>query len=123
MKDIDLPALLGDLRSIALDAGRIIMEIYDRDDFSVTEKDDKSPVTEADQKAEDLIEARLLECAPGITIIAEEAVAAGRMPEAADQFFLVDPLDGTKSFCETRRRIHCEHWPWSRTAFPSRVSC
>jgi 3'(2'),5'-bisphosphate nucleotidase len=35
---------------------------------------------------------------PGIPVIAEEEVAAGRMPETLDDFILVDPLDGTKEF-------------------------
>jgi 3'(2'),5'-bisphosphate nucleotidase len=35
---------------------------------------------------------------PGVPVIAEEAVAAGAVPEIGKRFFLVDPLDGTKEF-------------------------
>src|SRR5262249_40827301 len=56
------------------------------------------PVTEADRRAEEIIVAGLRRLAPHVGIIAEEAVAAGHVPETTDQFFLVDPLDGTKEF-------------------------
>ena len=46
--------LVNKVREIALRAGEAIMEVYSTD-FSVDRKDDKSPVTEADQKAETLI--------------------------------------------------------------------
>jgi 3'(2'),5'-bisphosphate nucleotidase len=65
-------------------------------------KTDASPVTAADEEAEALILARLASIAPGIPVIAEEAMAAGRsLPHdaiAGHRFFLVDPLDGTKEF-------------------------
>src|SRR5262249_26989069 len=44
----------------------------------------------------------LAKAAPDIPIIAEEEVAAGRVPAIADEFFLVDPLDGTKEFIQKR---------------------
>lgn len=97
MTSTDLPDLLSDLRRIALEAGQIIMRIYDRD-FGVTQKADDSPVTEADERAEAHILAALAGIAPDIPVVAEEAVAAGHLPAEADRFFLVDPLDGTKSF-------------------------
>jgi len=61
-------------------------------------KDDASPVTVADEEAEVLILRRLAQVAPGIPIVAEEEVAAGRVPSIGEKFFLVDPLDGTKEF-------------------------
>jgi len=86
-----------DLADIAFDAGRAIMAIYETD-FAVERKDDASPVTEADEKAEAIILDRLKTIAPDIPVIAEESAAAGNIPEVADCFFLVDPLDGTKEF-------------------------
>lgn len=83
----------------AIDAGVVIMEIYNSADGIDTDtKGDDSPVTLADQKAEDLILAVLKEAAPGVPVLAEEAVAAGDIPDVGEQFFLVDPLDGTKEF-------------------------
>ena len=45
---------------------------------------------------------RLKEIAPQIPVIAEEEVAAGRVPSVGREFFLVDPLDGTKEFIQKR---------------------
>ena len=63
------------------------------------EKPDASPVTEADERAERVILDALSHLVPGELILAEEQAAAGGLPgEAADVFWLVDPLDGTKEF-------------------------
>lgn len=90
-------ALLEQLTPLIRDAGRVIMDIY-ATDFDVTRKGDDSPVTQADQKAETVILAGLAKVAPGIPVVAEEAVSAGNIPDVSDRFFLVDPLDGTKEF-------------------------
>ena len=82
---------------IARRAGALILEVY-ATDFAVRGKDDASPVTEADERAEALIVPALRELAPGVPVVAEEAVAAGQVPEVGDWFWLVDPLDGTKEF-------------------------
>ena len=55
-------------------------------------------MTEADRAAELIILAALARAAPGVPVIAEEEVAAGRIPAHDDIYFLVDPLDGTKEF-------------------------
>lgn len=81
----------------ALAAGAEIMAVY-AGDFAVIEKPDATPVTEADLRAEAVILARLEAIAPGVPVVAEEAAAAGIVPEIADRFFLVDPLDGSKEF-------------------------
>ncbi|MEQ3745975.1 MAG: 3'(2'),5'-bisphosphate nucleotidase CysQ [Henriciella sp.] len=89
------------LARIALDAGKLIMDVY-ATDFDVDRKDDSSPVTEADQKAETLILAALKEADPTLPVIAEEEAAAGNVPEHDGWFALVDPLDGTKEFINKR---------------------
>jgi 3'(2'), 5'-bisphosphate nucleotidase len=90
-------ALLDELAQIARRAGAAILEVY-RSDFQARAKDDASPVTEADERAEAIIVAALRELTPEIPVVAEEAVAAGRLPVVGDEFWLVDPLDGTKEF-------------------------
>ena len=66
--------------------------------FEVEHKSDLSPVTVCDRAAEAIILAALANAAPGVPVIAEEEVAAGRIPQHGDTYFLVDPLDGTKEF-------------------------
>lgn len=90
-------SLLSELSDISIDAGARIMTLYERP-IAVTEKDDKSPVTEADQAAEDIILARLSKAFSDIPIVSEEAAAAGHIPDFGDRFFLVDPLDGTREY-------------------------
>ncbi len=89
--------LLEPLCAIARRAGEAIMTIY-ATDFAVRDKNDASPVTEADEKAEAVILAELARLTPDIPVISEEAAAAGRIPKVEQRFWLVDPLDGTKEF-------------------------
>ncbi len=81
----------------ALAAGAAILDVY-RNGMDVSLKADSSPVTQADELAEEIIVSALTEAFPDIPVIAEEAVAAGHVPEIGTRFFLVDPLDGTKEF-------------------------
>jgi 3'(2'), 5'-bisphosphate nucleotidase len=89
--------LLEEIAAAAREAGAAIIDIVARG-FDVEHKGDLSPVTEADRAAELIILAALAKAAPGVPVIAEEEVAAGRIPDHAGTFFLVDPLDGTKEF-------------------------
>jgi 3'(2'), 5'-bisphosphate nucleotidase len=93
----DYARLLEDIAVAAREAGQAILEIVRRG-FDVEHKQDSSPVTEADRAAELIILAALARAAPGVPVIAEEEVAAGRIPAHGDTYFLVDPLDGTKEF-------------------------
>ncbi|HEX6740602.1 MAG TPA: 3'(2'),5'-bisphosphate nucleotidase CysQ [Sphingomicrobium sp.] len=93
----DYGGLLDDLADAAREAGEAIRAIVRRG-FDVEAKSDRSPVTEADRAAELIILAALARAAPGVPVIAEEEVAAGRIPAHGRSFFLVDPLDGTKEF-------------------------
>lgn len=91
-------ALAGAIRDLAVAAGKEIMRFYGRD-VTVEQKADASPVTDADRAAEDIILAGLGLMAPDIPTVAEEAVAAGRVPDiSGGRFWLVDPLDGTREF-------------------------
>jgi len=94
---LDNRRLLEELGETAREAGEAILEIVRRG-FDVEHKQDSSPVTEADRAAELIILAALARAAPGVPVIAEEEVAAGRIPAHGDTYFLVDPLDGTKEF-------------------------
>jgi 3'(2'), 5'-bisphosphate nucleotidase len=83
---------------LARAAAREIMRIY-AGDLGVRDKADKSPVTDADHAAEAIIVAGLRTLTPDTPVVAEEEMAAGRIPEIGHgPFWLVDPLDGTKEF-------------------------
>jgi 3'(2'), 5'-bisphosphate nucleotidase len=94
----DYVALLPGLRALAREAGAAIMDVYSQP-FEVLSKDDNSPVTAADIKAEAIILAGLAKLTPDIPVVSEEAAAAGkRFDVSGGRFWLVDPLDGTKEF-------------------------
>jgi 3'(2'), 5'-bisphosphate nucleotidase len=100
MSDIqNTPGLLEAMAAAALEAGRAAHQIY-LGSFEVQRKADQSPVTAADHAAEAIILEHLKVAAPGVPVVAEEEVAAGRVPAISKEFFLVDPLDGTKEFVQ-----------------------
>jgi 3'(2'), 5'-bisphosphate nucleotidase len=79
-------------------AAREIMRIY-AGDLGERTKADKSPVTDADHAAEEIIVRGLRALTPDTPVVAEEEMAAGRVPKVdGGPFWLVDPLDGTKEF-------------------------
>lgn len=83
--------------AIAKDAGAKIMEIYQRD-FAVYEKQDTSPLTEADLAAHKCIVAGL-EAISDLPILSEESAdIPWEERKTWNQYWLVDPLDGTKEF-------------------------
>ncbi|WP_133485341.1 3'(2'),5'-bisphosphate nucleotidase CysQ [Aliiroseovarius marinus] len=88
------------MRTLALEAGDVIMEIYNSDDFDVRAKSDDSPVTAADEAADALISAGLRAAFPDVLLVTEEQ--ADSHSEQAGEFLIVDPLDGTKEFIHRR---------------------
>ena len=94
--------LLAVLRTIAERAGKEILAYYvEAEEIEVRQKEAASPVTEADEAAEAFILEALAKLTPQIPVVAEELAAAGKLPDNVDpagDFWLVDPLDGTKEF-------------------------
>jgi 3'(2'), 5'-bisphosphate nucleotidase len=82
---------------VAREAGAAIMAVYSRG-ATARLKEDRSPVTEADEIAEGIILDALRSLLPGVPVVAEESAAKGVLPETGERFVLVDPLDGTKEF-------------------------
>jgi 3'(2'), 5'-bisphosphate nucleotidase len=93
----DRRRFLEHLVPIARDAGDAIMDVYGKT-TTVSLKSDASPVTNADQAAEQVILRALAELAPEIPVVSEEAYADGHRCEIQNCFLLVDPLDGTREF-------------------------
>jgi 3'(2'), 5'-bisphosphate nucleotidase len=87
------------LKTIARNAGAAILEVYNQDDFGIMIKTDNSPLTKADNAANDVICAGLEELRELFPIISEENKD---IPYESRRnyttFWLVDPLDGTKEF-------------------------
>ncbi|MBV9152348.1 MAG: 3'(2'),5'-bisphosphate nucleotidase CysQ, partial [Alphaproteobacteria bacterium] len=79
----------------ALAGGEAVMRVY-ADPFEVTQKDDKTPVTEADLASERVIVDLLAAAFPDIPVVSEETVPAAGFASPALRFWVVDPLDGTK---------------------------
>ncbi|MGH6993801.1 MAG: 3'(2'),5'-bisphosphate nucleotidase CysQ [Caulobacteraceae bacterium] len=86
------------LSEIVVEASMLILPFW-RAGAKVEFKADRSPVTEADRRAESLILERLAADFPDVPVISEEDFSKSGPPlRAAERFFLVDPLDGTKAF-------------------------
>jgi len=94
---LPLEPLLAGLVPLIHEAGALVMRVY-ATDFAVEIKGDQSPVTVADQLAEQVIVDGLHRLAPGIPVVGEEAASAGDIPDVSNRFWLVDPIDGTKEF-------------------------
>jgi 3'(2'), 5'-bisphosphate nucleotidase len=87
-----------DIVTIAKEAGNAIMQVY-KQDFEVEYKQDNSPLTLADKKANDIIETGLNQLQVNFPILSEEGKNTPYEERRNWKYFwLVDPLDGTKEF-------------------------
>ena len=100
--------LLAIALTATLAAGPPILDIY-RAEIAVRHKEDRSPVTQADERAEAVILDILARETPEIACVAEESVArAGTSGAAPKRYWVIDPLDGTKGVHRAEWRIHGE---------------
>ncbi len=97
---MDFDQLIPVIRRLALEAGDVIMAVYNGPEFEVKSKSDASPVTQADEAADALISAGLRAAFPGVVLITEEQADSHAL--TASTFLIVDPLDGTKEFVQRR---------------------
>lgn len=87
-----------DIKEIAKNAGDAIMTIYKKD-FNVEYKDDKSPLTEADKKSNEVICEKLKELYPNIPMLSEEnKEVVYKDRKDWEYYWCIDPIDGTKEF-------------------------
>lgn len=94
----ELVALIKPLQAIARTAGESILDIYHAG-FTVRQKSDSSPITEADIAAHDCIENGLYDLLPDIPVLSEESPHIPLLKRLTwDWLWLVDPLDGTREF-------------------------
>ena len=88
------------LIEISIDAGKAIMDVY-KTDFSFEEKDDNSPLTKADILSNEIIINSLKKLTPRIPVLSEESSRISIAERIKwNEYWLVDPLDGTKEFIE-----------------------
>ena len=98
---LDHKELVSKLLFISKNAGDSILDIYNAKDknFEINYKEDNSPLTKADKKSNDIICDELKKITPSIPILSEEGKNIDYIErEKWNQFWLIDPLDGTKEF-------------------------
>lgn len=100
MIDFQSASFRDQLFDICLAAGDAILEVYNRDeDIKVEVKEDDSPVTEADCAANKIIVNMLNALTPDIPVLTEEeSLRPFNVRREWQQYWLIDPLDGTKEF-------------------------
>lgn len=113
----DFSALLPRVVAIAREAGREILAVQTQD-FDVTHKADRSPLTEADLRSHRLIVQALTTLTPDVPILSEESAAVPYAERSRWRaFWLVDPLDGTREFVSRSPEftvniaLVCDHQP------------
>lgn len=95
----DFSHLIPEVVEIAREAGRLILDIYKNHDYQEFTKSDDTPVTSADIAAHKLILQRLTALTPDVPVLSEEdAEVPLSEREQWQQYWLVDPLDGTQEF-------------------------
>jgi len=98
MNRLELQTTMPDLLRIARQAGDAILDIYGQD-FAVEQKADNSPLTQADLASHIIIRDALTGLRPDIPVLSEESASIDfRIRSGWQQYWLVDPLDGTKEF-------------------------
>ena len=89
--------LLTKAADLSVIAGKEILKVYSKSDFQVEVKDDQSPLTLADKKSHDVIIRGLK--STEIPVLSEESSEISwKQRREWNQYWLVDPLDGTKEF-------------------------
>jgi 3'(2'), 5'-bisphosphate nucleotidase len=101
MSGQDRGRLLAALAALASEAGaRIVLAA--EEGLAPRDKGDKGPVTTADEASEETLRTGLARLLPGVPVVCEEAFDRGEVAEAATEFLLVDPLDGTRELVAGR---------------------
>lgn len=91
--------LLEIAKEAACIAGQEVLDIYDKGVFEEYEKEDQSPVTSADYRANDIIMKMLKEQTPDIPVMSEETPQLSLAERIKwTRYWLIDPIDGTQEF-------------------------
>lgn len=99
LNSLDLLYLQNEIIGISLKAGEIILEHYQKNKAQITNKEDKSPVTDADIASNNYICSELKKLKTKFPVISEELDKPSQEKTLSfEAYWLVDPLDGTKSY-------------------------
>ena len=90
-------AFLDNIVDICLKAGTAILDEYDKPAIRVIHKEDLSPVTDADLRANEIIVEKLFQIEKTIPCLSEESIS-GEKVFKNELYWAIDPLDGTKEF-------------------------
>ncbi len=97
--------LIHELIAISKEAGKAILNVYNSD-FDYEIKEDLSPLTKADTLSNHIICERLKALTPDIPILSEEnSDIPFNIRSSWKQYWLVDPLDGTKEFINAMENL------------------
>src|SRR5687767_1609121 len=98
---MNLQNLLAPLAEISRNAGKAVLQVYERADHEIVRKQDNSPLTAADMAAHHTIVAALQVLTPDLPILSEESLSVPwSIRKQWSRYWLVDPLDGTREFIE-----------------------
>jgi 3'(2'), 5'-bisphosphate nucleotidase len=99
MPTVNTQQLFDIAKETAITAGKVVLEIYDSGDFTSFQKEDDSPVTTADFKANEIIMQMLQKATPDIPIMSEESeISTLALRKTWARYWLIDPIDGTQEF-------------------------
>ena len=93
---LDAPSRFSSLIACIEEAGRDIMRVYETD-YEIELKNDRSPVTLADKLSHQVLSRGLSRIHP-VPVLSEEGSSCWRERRNWRQFWLIDPLDGTREF-------------------------
>lgn len=96
-----MDSLVPELVRLAAEAGSLIVGLPPAG-LEVRSKDDRSPVTDADVRAEEMLLSGLARIMPGVPVLAEESASRGIIPPTDGTFVVLDPLDGTREYVSGR---------------------
>ncbi|ABD82877.1 3'(2'),5'-bisphosphate nucleotidase CysQ [Saccharophagus degradans] len=97
---MNLATLLPSIEQLAKQAGEATLAVYKKPElWDVEHKDDCSPLTQADIQSHNIIAEGLAALTPNIPVLSEEDdVPSFEVRSQWQQYWLIDPLDGTKEF-------------------------
>lgn len=91
----DSQSILAFIRQLAFESAKVINPLFANPDLKIEWKEDDTPVTYADRKAEEIMRDMIGRAFPGHGIIGEEH---GEQDPDAEFTWILDPIDGTRSF-------------------------